>query len=189
MSKQIKIAFCGRSGAGKDTAAEILSKHLNFRQYAFADPVKQAVEAAFPLFNFAKYGKNDVIPKIGKSKRQLWQTLGTEWGREMVYENIWVDALLRKLRRVQEMHPNHSPNFVVTDARMENEISALLSEGFHVIKVVRSVNTLSDDTRDHKSENGVDHLFCHEVLHNDGTLVELEDKLLRIVERLTRSES
>lgn len=183
--KGFRIALAGRSGAGKDTAAAILAKYFNFRQHAFADPVKEAVAAAFPLFDFSKYGKNDPIPELGgKSQRELWQSLGTEWGRNLVYPNIWVDGLLRKVRRVKMQHPNHNPSFIVTDVRFESEAYALLHEGFHIVKVVRPGVALSGRLSDHISENGIDDLFCHETLQNDGDLAALEAAALAIVGRL-----
>ena len=48
------VAFCGKAGAGKDTAAQVLCDHLGFERLAFADPLKEALAiiANEPVQNF-----------------------------------------------------------------------------------------------------------------------------------------
>jgi hypothetical protein len=184
MKKPFKLAFCGRSGSGKDTAADYLSRHFTFRRYALADPVKAAVFAAFPCFDFSKYGKNEPIPELdGRSQRELFQTMGTEWGRNMVHPDMWIDGLIRRIRHAEEKNPNYRPSIIVTDVRRENEAQRLADEGFYIVKIVRPDTFLPGAAGNHVSEYAVDDVFCHEVLLNDGTIAEFHAKVLGIAEK------
>lgn len=88
------------------------------------------------------------------SPRIVTQYLGTEWGRETVDEDIWVNLLLREARWVLQGHPytreegvkidlskdpqqDAPEGVVVSDIRFKNELSALIDAGGRLIKVVR----------------------------------------------------
>lgn len=81
------IGLAGRKRSGKSTAAAALVA-VGFERMAFADPLKWAVryflvkagvsdEMAAHYMNDAK---EEVIPQLGRTFREMAQTLGTEWG-------------------------------------------------------------------------------------------------------------
>jgi hypothetical protein len=137
------IAFCGLAGSGKSTAADHLVAKHHFRRVRFAAPIKRMVrcllieagaglmEAVEMVDGNLKETTSDLVG--GKSPRYLMQTLGTEWGRDVVATDIWRKILLSKVsRHLQEGH-----SVVVDDLRFENEAEALKQAGFTIIAVKR----------------------------------------------------
>ena len=95
------IGMCGAAGSGKDTIADI----LGFDRVAFADPLYEMVSLVTGLTPDEmrdRETKERTIDWLGQSPRQLLQTLGTEWGRGMVSESIWVDTAMRRVRGLLE---------------------------------------------------------------------------------------
>ena len=77
------IGITGPAFSGKDTIANHLClTHGYFTCEAFADPLRDGLSALFGLFphHFDAKHKETVIEWIGKSPRELLQTLGTQWG-------------------------------------------------------------------------------------------------------------
>lgn len=99
--------------------------------------------------------------------RRLQQVLGTEVGREVLGESIWVDTGMEKVAKV---HARGVP-VVVTDCRFDNEAEAVREAGGKVVRVVRP--SLPAPTDGHASESGIsEHLVDREIV-NDGTLDDL----------------
>ena len=80
------IGFTGRAGSGKDTAGQVLVRQLGFKRYAFADPIKKALNAMFGwhmgMWENRDWKEGD-LPGMCYSPRLLAQTMGTEWGRSI----------------------------------------------------------------------------------------------------------
>ena len=70
-----------------------------------------------------------VLPKIGKSPRQIWIDMGTKAVRRHVYEPTWLDYLLKGQHNLDVM--------VIPDVRFPNEAEAIRKSGGVLIKVVR----------------------------------------------------
>ena len=167
------IGLTGVAGAGKDTVAKLLIEQHGGRIASFAGPLYDFVSAitGIPKHRLAdRETKEAVIPWLGKSPRQLLQTLGTEWGRQSVNEAIWVRSLLERIRPSLDAG---IPVFV-TDVRFDNEAEAIAEAGGEVWRVARpGWRCLSGDAASHASEAGVsEHLVARTVV-NDGTLDEL----------------
>jgi len=173
------IGLCGAAGAGKGSVATIL-RSLGFVEVSFADPLYAAVAAitGIPTDRLRDRAvKEAVIPWVGKSPRQLLQTLGTEWGRQMVCDDLWVLSALRAASRHDRV--------VVPDVRFDNEARAIRERGGVVLKVVRpGASCLTADTSAHESEAGisVDLVDCEIV--NDGGLTCLPGKVDAAIQRL-----
>ena len=75
------------------------------------------------------------------------QTLGTEWGRKMVNDTIWIDAAKAMIQ--QQLKTN---DVVVDDCRFDNEADAIHSLGGVLIDVMRPGYGASAT---HASEHGV----------------------------------
>lgn len=134
MSRLIGIA--GRAGSGKDTAGSHLVEQHGFQQYAFADPIRAMLGAlgAFPAADLINRDtKEVVIDWLGKSPRQMAQTLGTEWGRELVHPQLWI--LMAQRRWDAAKFAGHS--LVVTDVRFANEADWIRGQGGQVIGLDR----------------------------------------------------
>lgn len=134
MSRLIGIA--GRAGSGKDTAGAHLVECHGFDQYAFADPIRAMLGAlgAFPAADLINRDtKEVVIDWLGKSPRQMAQTLGTEWGRELVHPQLWVLMAQRRWESAKAA----GKSLVITDVRFENEVEWIQAQGGQVIVLER----------------------------------------------------
>jgi len=172
------VGVAGRAGAGKDTVADYLVKEYGFERYGFADPIKHGLCAAFGLmpFDFAdRERKEQSISRIGgKSPRQLAQWFGTEFGRNMICEDIWIrmaqfhyESLVDMVRDTFGKAP---VGMVVPDVRFPNEAEWVRRNGGVVWHVVRpDIKPVSA----HVSEAGVAFAGGDRWVHNYGTIAEL----------------
>jgi len=121
------IGLVGASGAGKTTLAEMLEAE-GFVRIAMAKPLKDALKA-MGLTKQDLYGPqaHRAAPSAflcGKSPRYAMMTIGTEWGREMIGEDIWVNAVQEQIialiaGRTRTKKPIRG--VVVEDVRFPNE--------------------------------------------------------------------
>jgi hypothetical protein len=81
----------------------------------------------------------------GKSLRQALQTLGTEWGRELIGEDVWVDLLLRSSRWLEYI--------AVDDLRFPNEYDALLRRGAVFVRLLPYAELRNNGWEGHSSES------------------------------------
>ena len=164
------IGLCGPAGSGKDTVASMLAEYGRFSRYTLALPLKRGLEVmlGIPLSIWDdRVAKEEVLPWLGKSPRQLAQTLGTEWGRQHVHPDLWVQLMLREWEKVQA---GYWPRRVVTDVRFDNEALAVRNAGGTVWKVEReSVPVVAA----HSSENGVSPALIDGTVKNYGSLEQL----------------
>jgi len=170
------IGLCGPAGAGKNTVAELLADGL-FRQVAFADPLYQCISTitGLPVSQLQDRAvKEAVIPWLGKSPRQMLQSLGTEWGRDLIHQEIWIRITLERMQ--DDLAAGRG--VVITDVRFDNEAAAIVAAGGEVWKVTRpGWRCLSDDAATHSSEDGVsDHLITR-IIDNSGSLDDLKLQL------------
>ena len=134
------IGLAGRAGVGKDTAADFLCEVHGFVKIGLADPLRRGIEAMFGLSaeSFAwRDLKERRIPWIGKSPRQLLQTLGTEWGRDQIAPDIWLRVARRRIEEIAQMDDQHVAGIVVSDIRFENEADWIRSLGGNVWHIRR----------------------------------------------------
>jgi hypothetical protein len=168
------IAFAGAAGSGKDTAAEYLVKHCGYVRCAFAEPLKAALNV---MFGWTMRDWDDREWKeaaqidIGKSPRQMAQTLGTEWGRELVNRDLWLKLAYRRL---QQARIAGAAGVVFTDCRFANEAQFVLrNEGF-VLHISRpGVGAVSA----HVSEQLLPSDLVTGVIANDGGIIDLWSKV------------
>lgn len=156
------IGLTGPAGAGKDTVAAFLSSLHNFDQFALADPIRFAIMGMFGLSITDmnnRQAKEMTIDWIGKSPRQLMQTLGTEWGRRHVADDIWLRIAARKIETfhaANQFHDIPAAGIVVTDIRFENEAAWLRGQGGQLWHIHRpNATCLAGESAQHASEAGV----------------------------------
>ena len=96
------IAFAGPAGVGKSTAAEFLAKKLgDAKVLSFASPMKRMVAEILPLGMeaFTQANKNNPEHGLcGKSPRFLLEKIGTEWGKQMIGQDIWLDIVANQIK-------------------------------------------------------------------------------------------
>lgn len=111
--------------------------------------------------------KEDVIPAIGKSPRELMQTLGTEWGRNLVNEDLWLILARQRLLKM-------GPGMVISDVRFDNEALWVRKLGGRIIHVKRD---LAERVKQHSSEVGVTVEPGDGVIVNNGSLEDLQQSV------------
>lgn len=198
------VGVVGFIGSGKGTVGEIL-QNFGFIRESFAGQVKDVASAMFGWPRNLLEGdtkesrefreKDDPFwsKKLSKefSPRLALQLLGTEIGREFFSPNFWIDTLERK---IEASHTN--TNYVITDVRFPNEIEWISNKNGSIIEVRRGITPHWYDIASkankgsasaekymlnmglHPSEwkwigSNIDH-----VVENDGTLEELQKKIL-----------
>jgi hypothetical protein len=167
------IGLCGLAGSGKDTVSEILSRHHRFAAISFAGPIYKAVSeitGLSPQELKDRDIKEQPIPWLGKSPRELLQTLGTEWGRQMVCDDIWIKLAMRRASQYERS----SWHVAITDVRFQNEAEAIRYAGGQVWHVKRTAAGLQGPAGQHPSEAGIPDHLIDQVVWNDGELEDLE---------------
>lgn len=171
------IAVAGKARVGKNTLAMFIQAQYGGYQYAFAGPLKAMIKAGFGIDMDEPYWaerKEDVIPNLGKSPRELMQTLGTEWGRQQVHPDLWILLAQATLLR-------RGPGMIITDLRFENEASWVRSKGGCVIHVERK---LAPGVNEHSSEKGLQRAPEDFVVHNDLDLESLQHTVSKLWARI-----
>lgn len=168
----ILIGITGRAGSGKDTIGDYLKANYNFRSVSFAAPLKEGVKAMFGLDNthLDHPLKEQVLSDIGKSPRQIMQLLGTEFGRNLVHQDIWLLLAKKKV----DAYAALGFNVCITDVRFENEAEFVRKQGGQVLHVVRGD---AGTKFAHPSEAGVEMAMGEWKIENNGTMDELYKKV------------
>jgi hypothetical protein len=178
MTRSIIGLYAPSQGSGKTTIAEILFNEKKYQCLSFAGPLKQMTLAFLGGMGYSNeqathmiYNKEVVIPELNITVRKIMQTIGTEWGRETIDEDLWLKAWKARIK--------NSPFVCVDDVRFENEASLVKEMGGEVWKVIRPSKKNTDS---HKSEGQLDEWegFDH-VIVNDGTLEDLKKTILALV--------
>lgn len=211
------IGICGKARSGKDTMAEKLVSNYGYTRYAFADPLKAAVNEMYNWNDRHAYGdlkevvtdvypnlmhdikviekhfKDDLIEvgisaeeaalkwhwilkdKCGLSKifhirispRQAYQWFGTEWGREYVNQDLWLNKAA-KFAKTQQ-------GIVIADVRFENEARFLTDNGYPLVQVVRP--NITEKINAHVSESGIDSSLVSCIIENSGSLDDFHSSI------------
>lgn len=167
------IGIAAKAQSGKTTVANLLQKGALYKHVSFAEPIRQFVSDLTGIsradLEDAKV-KEAVIPWIGKSPRQLMQTLGTEWGRELVREDFWIRRAMAEVERIEFA----GGRAVISDVRFDNEAQAIRDHGGVVLHLVRPDALV---VASHASESGVTKQPGDYTIVNDGSLMELAKKV------------
>lgn len=166
------IALAGRAGSGKDAVATLLVDIIELEgcfvtRERFAEPIKDMIESGLGIdcTNVRRGEKETPVEWIGKSRRELMQTLGTEWGRNLVHPDIWVRALEQRLRFAWD-----DDWVVIPDCRFRNEVEWIQRRDGQIWWVERDGVA---PVRAHSSEQDIGPQDCTRTIANLGTLEEL----------------
>lgn len=180
------VGIAGPAGSGKNTVADIISSQFDVVQYAFAQPLKQMLQQGLGLnrHDTDGYRKEKVDARYGKSPREMLQTLGTEWGRNMVHPDIWVIATNEYCQALH--NENRVLSIVLTDVRFENEADWVRQNGGVIIHVQRLD---ASPVAAHASENGIKRLDADFTIHNDGDLEHLRGVTLNVARLISEQKT
>jgi hypothetical protein len=169
------IGISGFKNSGKNTVANIIQKlYPQTEQFAWADKIKEAALILNPYiykpddydpdklsYFVTKFGW-DVVKQWDEA-RQFLQHLGTDVGRKMFGEDVWINALLPRI--------SHHRNRIVliSDVRFTNELQTIIGLGGFNIQVTRP-GLVSDG---HDSEQELPPYYFDHFLRNDSSVSEL----------------
>ncbi len=144
------IGLLGAAGSGKSTAANYLRTRWNATVYSLAAPLKELVAKAFDLRYEQVWGtqedKETVDQRYNVTPRWLLQRIGTEGCRAVFGQNVWTDALLRRIDL-------ENPRFaVIEDVRFRNEAERIMNAGGQIWRLEVEGGRLSSDDGSHASE-------------------------------------
>jgi hypothetical protein len=150
------IGMVGFLGSGKGSVSDILVKKYAYHKFAFADALKDTVSVMFDWPRHLLEGDTDesrifretvdpfwderLFDTLGKSvtPRYILQLMGTEAGRDVFGEDIWVSTLEKRISGIE--------NVVISDVRFPNEIEFIRKMHGMVIRVARGPNPKWFDT-------------------------------------------
>jgi len=172
--------------SGKSTAAGIFEDHVYIRS-SFATIIKNMSKVLLNNFvspstvNAMLYGnaKNDIIPGINVTTRHLLQTLGTEWGRDCIDKNVWVEAWRGGVLNTMA----DGFNVIVDDLRFSNEMDAILHLGGECWWIDRPDVTDDNGACLHSSEGTLNSRYGEFTRHitNYGTLDEFKAEIIKAI--------
>jgi hypothetical protein len=140
------IGIVGFAGSGKGSVSDILRDRWGFSKIAFADSVKDAVSTIFQWPRELLEGDTETSRQFRETLDPWWSQklgydvtprlmlmkMGTEAGRKIFHEDLWLLNLSRKIN----MLPADS-RIVVSDARFPNEIDFIRKSGGKIVRVIR----------------------------------------------------
>ena len=169
----IIIGLAGPAGSGKDTVRQMLESDHGFSGLAFADPIRSMVSELLSYVDAEHYAqdralKEEHVPRLDVSYRELAQTLGTEWGRDLMGADFWVRIALARISRKLAAGVRR---IVISDVRFANEVAAIREAGGRIWRITRPG---LQPVRAHVSEQlamGATEWDAH--LCNDGSIEDL----------------
>lgn len=173
----IILGIAGRKRSGKSTAGTLAADTFNFIQINFADPIRAA---ACSLFDYTpeqlETHKHDVHPLIGISPRKFMQMMGTEFGRNMIDQDLWLKSVKNKIMNRRQY------DIAICDVRYPNEADFVHRMGGKVLHITRP--DMQDSAETHSSETEVDSLPADFRLTNDADLYTFKDRVKALIGRL-----
>ena len=183
------IGITGKAGSGKDTVGDAIQADFGVQvnRHSFAEPLKEMLaellQVPFEMLDGktekSREWREKPLRKLGKSPRELLLTLGTEWGRDMVHEDLWVIMAGQRFDRLET-------GAYFTDVRFPNEAEWIKARGGVVIEL-RKLDAADFSTAavGHASEAGVPHYCVDAVVSaRHGDLLDLQAKALQAVRDL-----
>lgn len=180
------IGINGFKGAGKDTVGQILVDEWGFTRKSFAAKLKESVAALFDITieDVDRYKDlNADVVLLGKpmSFRVFLQRYGTEAHRNVFGDKFWINHVLD----ATPWWAKHN-KWVITDARFENELSAIHAAGGYNIQVRRPDTDREDG---HASEVRPAHHLIDCIITNDGSLADLAWHVNKALELVTEANN
>ena len=137
---------------------------------SFAEPIKAMVQCLTSCVD-----KDARPPSLcGKSLREVYQTLGTDWGRKMVGEDIWIIAGRSRIDTLLgDVESDIIRGIVVDDIRFDNEAELVRRMGGVVIEITRA----SVPQMEHASEAGISRDLIDYSFANEGDILTLQHQV------------
>lgn len=164
----LRIAFCGKMGSGKSTAANILlKKHKGISVQSFSTPMKRIAKEFFGMTEKDR----DLLIAIGEKLKEI-------------DKHVWLKYFLRYL----DGYPLNLQSTIIDDLRFPFEAKGLREHGFIIIRVIRvkgrqatGMHRKDDPTETAQESIKADYTIKCSEENNDLWRVELERKLDQVI--------
>jgi len=165
--------------SGKTFTASVLEQS-GYKTMSYAEPIKKMATEFIMSFGYSKEqavrfvwaSKEEAIPAIKATARHILQTLGTEWGRNCISSEIWLDCMMS---RVTSHLKDGDCKIVIDDVRFQNEAELIKKMGGEVWMIVRPS---AQRNTTHESEGALDKWESFDqVIINDGTIADFRAKI------------
>ena len=168
------IGITGPARSGKDTVSKIITDiYTSYKIKSFAAPIRLIIANLIGITDSIIFDSIKDIPHIllnNKTPRYAMQTLGTEWGRYMISDTLWIDTCLN----------TNDTNIIISDVRFENEAKAIKEKNGIIIKVTRPNIKIQESL--HISEKGISDDYIAYNIDNSGDINDLKQKVITIME-------
>lgn len=171
------IVITGRAGSGKTTIARHLIANHQYICIRFAGILKNMLRI-LGLSDEEIDGELKEEPcslLLGRTPRHAMQTLGTEWGRNLIHPNLWTHAWKCEVERCITA----GYKVVCDDCRYENE--AATARTFYGAQIWKVVRKDLPEPMNHSSEQEIDLITAHTTFKNYGNIGELKTAVDKII--------
>ena len=153
-------------------------KGINIIQAGFADKVK---DVAYQLFSWAGLQpgsyyetnyklKNEILPAIGKTPRQLWIGVGNGIRQATGHDDTWLDYLIHNIK---------ADILIIYDLRFPAEAEGIKKHGGYIFRIDRDAAPKYDDGAD---DPLADYTGWTGIIENNGSLNDLHKKIVQLKE-------
>lgn len=179
------IALYGPQQAGKSEAAKAIALLPRWSRLSFAQPLYDMMSALLGE-DARKLDKAAPLDALcGKPLRHALQTLGTEWGRGMVGDTIWLNAMGAAIDRCRACGDE---GVVIDDLRFTNEYRLLYGRGATIIRIEREGCLIPTLNQGHASEADWCDFMPDDAVLNNGNLAALRDCMQRLAASAPHAE-
>lgn len=173
------IGLTGHKRVGKSTLAKFIVENYNFKEFAFAEPLKQICKILFDLDDSQIYeNKEEYDERWKTTPRNMLQIVGTELFRNelpkhlpQIHESMMVKLMSLNLDKHQ--------NIVISDIRFKDEEDFVKKNGGIIIKIIKK----GCDGDNHESEK-IDGIKYDYMINNDLSYDVLYKNFQNIFENL-----
>jgi hypothetical protein len=131
------VALTGSRGCGKSEVARILVQEHGYTRMRFADGLKRMLKAIGLTDAQVDGHEKEIFSEMlgGKTPRWAMQSLGTEWGRDCISKDLWVNVTRNDI--VAHLVKEPAARIVIDDCRFPNEEEMINNFGGQLWRVRR----------------------------------------------------
>lgn len=168
------IGLTGHIGAGKSQVARMLKVYHGFVIFKFAYKLKAMLRVlGLTPSEIEGHLKDKPCYLLGgRTPRHAMASLGTEWGRNSIDNDLWVRSAMADVDDLSDDTP-----LVFDDVRFPNEADAIKSRGGEIWRILRAGNAHNP----HESEAGQFRIGVDAVVDNNSTLDDLAREVATLI--------
>lgn len=125
---------------------------------------------------------SELQPAMGypdSTVRWVLQSLGTDWGRNLINPSLWIEVWRAKARRLLDQ----GQKLVCDDVRFRNEAQLIRSLGGVIWRIERPHHDIDDTVISHASEGELNGEPVDAILVNGGSISELSCCITEMLEQ------